>query len=38
MKQLEYLNYCSLDVFNAPSLDHTTVGDFQDKYGPRVQP
>lgn len=32
MKQLEYLNYCSLDVFNAPSLDHTTVGDFQDKY------
>jgi hypothetical protein len=32
MKQLEYLNYCPLDAFNAPSLDHATVSDFQDKY------
>lgn len=32
MKQLEYLNYCSLDMFNAPSLDQTTISNFQDKY------
>lgn len=32
MKQLEYLNYCSLNTFNAPSLDSTAIGNFQNKY------
>lgn len=32
MKQLEYLNYCPLDMFNAPNLDQATISDFQDKY------
>lgn len=32
MKQLEYVNYCPLDMFNAPSLDIDTLKDFQDKY------
>lgn len=36
MKQLEYLNYCHLDMFtppnNAPNLNHTTISVFQNKY------
>lgn len=32
MKQIEYLNYCSLDTLTAPSLDNTLLNSFQDKY------
>lgn len=32
VKQMEYLNYCPLDTFNAPGVDNDTVSNFQVKY------
>lgn len=32
MKQIEYLNYCPLEAFNAPGLENSILSDFQSKY------